>query len=374
MPEAETPESTRPAWVYMDATRAALALTVAFGHLWGLLIEDYRPTGSLLIRAGYFLAGFAHSAVILFFVLSGYWIARSVTGRVARGWRWDDYLIDRIARLGVVLLPALAIGGVLDWVAFHWLALPTHRGLTGAWVFTQDLNVSLTPGALLGNVLFLQHLIVPPFGSNGPLWSLAYEFWYYLWFPALYLSFRTKRPSLALPVLAMGLVSPGLTFGFLSWMCGAALHFAEERARARAWRLSGWSPIVAGLVCAGVLLWGRTGDFSIEDPLEAAAFAMFLFTLLRTAPPVLSILRPAASYGARASFSLYAIHFPVMAIIAGSIVGAQRLAPTATTGLAVAAILIVVAGIAWLFAMSTEARTTAARAALRARLADRRPV
>jgi peptidoglycan/LPS O-acetylase OafA/YrhL len=55
----------------MDAMRAALAVTVAFGHVWGLLVEDYRPTASVLVRAGYFFAGFAHSAVILFFVLSG---------------------------------------------------------------------------------------------------------------------------------------------------------------------------------------------------------------------------------------------------------------------------------------------------------------
>ena len=35
----------------------------------------------------------------------------------------------------------------------------------------------------MGNLFFLQTIFVPPFGSNAPLWSLSFEFWYYLLFP-----------------------------------------------------------------------------------------------------------------------------------------------------------------------------------------------
>ncbi len=346
--------------------RAALAVTVAFGHLWGLLVEDYRPTASLLVRAGYFLAGFAHSAVILFFVLSGYWIARSVTARAERGWRWDGYLVDRIARLGIVLVPALALGGPLDWVGYRVLELPTHHGLTGAWVFTQDLSQSLTVRALIGNLVFLQHLIVPPFGSNGPLWSLAFEFWYYLWFPALYLAWRQRRPGIALVSLAVAFANPEIAFLFLSWLCGAALYGAERR-----WAellLPRWTPVAAGLLCLVALLWGRTGDFGAEDPLEAAAFALFLFTLLRSDPPRIAMLRPFAVYGARASFSLYAIHFPLMALTAGWVVGPARLAPGGEAALAVGAILMLALGAAWVFSAQTEARTGALRGWVRRRV------
>jgi peptidoglycan/LPS O-acetylase OafA/YrhL len=350
----------------MDAMRAVLAVTVAFGHLWGLLVEDYRPTASLLVRAGYFLAGFAHSAVILFFVLSGYWIARSVAARAERGWRWDDYLIDRVARLGIVLVPALILGGLLDWIGYQLLELPTYYGLTGAWVFTQDLSQSLTLRALAGNLVFLQHLIVPPFGSNGPLWSLAFEFWYYLWFPALWLALRYRRPGIALVTLGIAFANPEIAFGFLSWLCGAALHGAERR-----WpdlRLSRWTPIAAGLLCLAALLWGRTGDFGVEDPIEAASFALFLFTLLRSDLPRIAALRPLATYGAQASFSLYAIHFPLMALAAGWIVGDTRLAPGGEAALAVAAILVLALAAAWLFAAQTEARTGALRESLRRRV------
>lgn len=343
--------------------RAALALTVAFGHLWGLLVEDYRPSDSLIVDAGYFLAGFAHSAVILFFVLSGYWIARSVTARAERGWQWDAYLIDRIARLGIVLVPALLLGGALDWLGFRVLQLPTYDGSTGAWVVTQDLTESLTLRALIGNLLFLQHLIVPPFGSNGPLWSLAFEFWYYLWFPALWLALRYRRPGIALASLGIAFANPEIAFGFLSWLCGAALHGAERR-----WpdlRLPRWTPVAAGLICLAALLWGRTGEFGAEDPLEAASFALALFTLLRSDPPRIAALGPLATYGARASFSLYAIHFPLMALAAGWIVGPARLAPDARTGVLVVVLLAAALALAWLFAALTEARTERLRRALR---------
>ncbi len=346
--------------------RAALALTVAFGHLWGLLVEDYRATDSLMVDAGYFLAGFAHSAVILFFVLSGYWIARSVTARAERGWQWGDYLIDRIARLGIVLVPALVLGGALDWLGFRVLQLPTYDGSTGAWVFTQDLNQSLTLRALIGNLLFLQHLIVPPFGSNGPLWSLAFEFWYYLWFPALWLALRYRRPGIALATLGIAFANPEIAFGFLSWLCGAALHGAERR-----WpdlRLPRWTPVSAGLLCLSALLWGRTGEFGVEDPLEATSFALFLFTLLRSNPPRVAMLRPLAVYGARASFSLYAIHFPLIALAAGWTVGPTRLAPDARTAVLVVALLTAALAIAWLFAAQTEGRTAALRDWLRRRV------
>ena len=45
------------------------------------------------------------------------------------------------------------------------------------------------------------------FGSNGPLWSLAFEFWYYLWFPALWLLWR-RQPSWMLATLAVGWFAP----------------------------------------------------------------------------------------------------------------------------------------------------------------------
>jgi len=365
---SETDHAPYHAYAYMDAFRCVLATAVAFGHAWALLIRDYQPSSNLAVDAFYFAAGFAHASVILFFVLSGYWITKSVAGRVRAGWDWRSYLGNRLSRLMIVLIPALALGGLLDSIALHILKSPTHLGATDTFVLRTNIAANLRPEVLAGNLLFLQDILVRPYGSNGPLWSLAFEFWYYVWFPALLLSWRLRRPSLGLLALLLAFLTPYLAFGFLSWLCGALLYFAEARLRARPHLrfVGGRGPVlVAGTLFAGTLLWGRTGDFSIEDPLLAIAFAFFLLTLLLTNPRPLPTIRSLAHYGAAASFSLYATHFPLMAFAAGLFLGAERLAPTpAAVGL-VGLTLIGSLAAAWLFSRLTEAKTGTLRHMLR---------
>lgn len=365
----ETPgELPGNAYAYMDALRFVLAAAVAFGHAWALLIEDYRSTGNPIINTLYFAAGFAHASVILFFVLSGYWITKSVAGRVRSGWSWRGYLVDRLSRLMIVLVPALALGGMLDAIALYLLGSPTHLGATNTFVLNTDVGANLALGNFLGNLVFLQEIFVTPYGSNGPLWSLAYEFWYYIWFPALLLSWRLRRPSLALVALLLAVQAPALAFGFLSWLCGSLLHFAEDwlSRSPHGARLRGRLPLATtGLLLAAVLFWGRTGAFSIEDPLLALAFSLALLALLLTDPPLVAGIRSCASYGAGASFSLYAIHFPLMAFAAALLVGEKRMVPGLGAISLVALTLAASIGIAWLFARLTEARTTTLRKAVR---------
>ncbi len=70
----------------------------------------------------------------------------------------------RIARLYVVIVPALLFTGILDY-------------LHGAWDGTRD-----GPSSFLINLFFLQGIYGGAYGSNGPLWSLSYEWWFYILF------------------------------------------------------------------------------------------------------------------------------------------------------------------------------------------------
>ena len=67
-------------------------------------------------------------------------------------------------------------------------------------------NVADRLGGLdfLGNVFMLQDIIVPTFGSNGPLWSLAHEWWYYLLFPLILVAIQT--PILWARIMVIGLI------------------------------------------------------------------------------------------------------------------------------------------------------------------------
>lgn len=357
------PAEPEGAYFYMDAMRTLFALVVAFGHVWALLIRDYQPPAGLAVQAAYFSAGFGHQAVILFFVLSGFWISRSVIRGAARGWSWRSYLTDRLTRLMPVLVATLVIGGALDAVALYWLHSPTHLGLTDTYVLRTDVAANLSWEVLLGNLVFLQ-ILIKPFGTNGPLWSLAYEFWFYIWFPALWLALRYRRPSIALATLAFGWFVPTLALAFLSWLCGAAVYGIAQRlagrrqlSRGKAWTLLA----ITSALLAAALLATRFGADTWKDPALAVAFSAFLLSLIALNPSPVALVRPIAIYGARASFSLYATHFPVMAFAAALTIGAQRLPPDAYGVTLVMIVLGASLVLAWSFAMQTEGRTGALR-------------
>jgi peptidoglycan/LPS O-acetylase OafA/YrhL len=348
----------------MDAMRCILAVAVAFAHGWYLLIEDYGERVSLFASAGYFLAGFAHASVILFFVLSGYWIASSVNRRLEQGWRWSNYLVDRLSRLLIVLVPTLVIGGTLDALGLYVLESTTHAGATDTYVLRTDVDTALGWQTLIGNLLFLQDIIVRPYGTNGPLWSLAYEFWFYIWFPALLVSVRARRPSLFLLTLGLAFAAPGLLVGFACWLSGALLFWVtstngcgdSSRLRGRAWLAATCAALAAMLVFVRM-----TGLVGKEVPL-AVTFAGFLFVLLNTEISVPRSLKLLASYGAKASFSLYALHFPLLAMAAALMIDGQRLVPSAANiGLLVATLVGVIA-ICGVFARHTERHTCRVRA------------
>jgi len=375
---ASPPPVPSNAYVYMDSMRAVFAMGVALSHVWTLMIGDYVRTDNLLINGLYFAAGFGHSGVVLFFVLSGYWIARSVVRRLEEEtWSWPGYLADRLSRLLVVIVPVLLLGGTLDYVAAHWLESTTIHNLTGSYLLRVPHERSLSLTTLLGNLAFLQGLAVPPFGSNGPLWSLAYEFWYYLWLPALCLLIR-GRPSFVLAALLLGIIYPDLALGFLTWCCGVLLFFAERALRKRP-LLRHWCErhllTIALLPFGAMLLWLRaTGDRWLDGAV-AFTFAALLLGLIVANPIPFRGIRSLAQYGAQASFSLYATHFPLAVFAATLLVDRIRPQPALGSVSLAAAILAGCVTVAWFFAKLTEARTDTIRSALsRSRMMRDHPI
>ncbi|HTG38744.1 acyltransferase family protein [Sphingomonas sp.] len=350
---------------WMDALRAVLAMVVAFSHIWGLVVADHRPGDAIVGRPFYFLAGYAHPAVILFFVLSGFWIAKSVQALDRSGWSWRAFVIARWSRLAIVVIPALVLGGVLDATGLWLLRTPTHLGQTQVWFIETDVATALSPSVALGNLLFLQHIVVPPFGSNGPLWSVAFEFWYYLWFAALWIAARRRRAGPMLIALAVAILSLDLVYGFLAWLAGAAAFHLRGRFGARAL-------VPLGFLLGLTLIWVRTGEYRGEDLVLAWVAAAFLVALTARDPLFPRFLAPLARFGASGSFSLYAIHFPIAMLAAGLIVGPQRLSPGVHAVAIVALLLGASIILAALFARPTEARTGAFRAWLMRRTAGRR--
>lgn len=158
-------------------------------HARSLVFVDYGEMRSpeLLVKGFYFLTGFGHEAVMVFFVISGYLVGGKVWILYREGrFGWRRYLADRLSRLYAVLFVALVLGAVLDWSGYLFF---NSYGLYNKGHAGQIAVLGTAPFDRMGwldflvNAFFLQTIAGPPFGSNGPLWSLAYEWWYYILFP-----------------------------------------------------------------------------------------------------------------------------------------------------------------------------------------------
>ena len=131
----------------------------------------------------------SYIAVAVFFFLSGYVNQVSYSGKP--GYR--AFLLSRARRL--LPLYYLAAGVSLALAALFGVLAPTD------WL----------------NLLFLQSIAVPTVITNGPLWSLAWEFVLYLVFPiALGIVLRPMAYAIPLTVLVV-------LFGNHFWLLGSFL-------------------------------------------------------------------------------------------------------------------------------------------------------
>jgi peptidoglycan/LPS O-acetylase OafA/YrhL len=103
--------------VHLDAIRGAAALIVTLGHARGLFFS------SLTEKTHFHELTIGDEAVMVFFVLSGYLVGGSVLRDMRAGtWNWSSYLIKRLVRLWVVLVPAVLLGVLIDSIGFHYLS------------------------------------------------------------------------------------------------------------------------------------------------------------------------------------------------------------------------------------------------------------
>lgn len=367
----------------LNALRSVSAVLVVVYHLRTLLFEPAHAGHGAATRALYVLTGLGPAAVLVFFVLSGYFVGGSVVAAVRRDrFRWSTYATARLTRLWVVLLPALALTAAVDTVgralfagSSVYLGDPAyHRTVP------EDLSAHLTPLAALGNALFVQTNLVPTFGTNASLWSLAYEASYYALLPLALCAWRAGRAgrpgvcaanaAAALVVCAVGGLDVLLYLPV--WLLGAAVAVGRDRIAAALDRLP---PRVLAVARAGAVvglagaLWATQAGYSGRNVFLLAAATAVLTALLtrdlawRGAPA--AVLRATARY-ADASYSLYAVHLPVAALLAAALVprAAHRWSPTPGHWVALAGLTAGFLVLGWAFAALTERHTDRLRAAV----------
>jgi peptidoglycan/LPS O-acetylase OafA/YrhL len=333
-------QELRAKLAFLDGLRGIAAFYVMVGHARWLLWEGYADgykrhpehysmLGKVLVHA---LAAFrwGHEAVLFFFVLSGFVIhlryaTRLVEGRATRFDFWP-YIGRRARRLYPPLVAALIVTLGLDLLGAY-LRLPTALHVTRYEMLNANLTFDHTPATLLRNLLFIMD---PVFGSDGPLWSLNYEWYFYLIYPAIYLVAQRSWKLATLAVAALSVLGfssiwapamfwlRGVFQLMISWWFGALL---AERFAGR-WRAS------YGLLSACMLapLALRFGHWSpnAQDILVGLGVFGFIAACLGfqerggSLRP-LARLRPLGDM----SYTLYVVHFPILVLMSGLLMRAN---------------------------------------------------
>jgi peptidoglycan/LPS O-acetylase OafA/YrhL len=353
--------------VYLDWLRGISALIVCAGHTRNALMPDFAdlPGHGLLASGIYFVTGYGHAAVIVFFVLSGYLVGGSVlTSSTAFSWR--RYLVNRYVRLWVVLLPAL----VWTWLLDQQTMAIAPQVLQGQ--LSQDWHSLPKPGEYSAslhtfwlNLGFQQTVHGPVFGSNGPLWSLANEAWYYLLFPLLLLPVTDRRWQVALTHLPLA----GLILAFMPlqmlllfpiWVAGALVRrLPQGLLKGRhAWGLASALAFLAVLVAYKKLGASRF-ETHVWDWMIGLPFTFWVAYLVQNASAVQpGFFNRVAIRFSDFSYSLYLVHMP-LAVLCGALISVP-LKPLGTPQdflvfLAVVAAQVLVAyGFWWLFERKTD--------------------
>ena len=240
MKHSRTPDVLQPNLsVYLDLLRYGAALMVYFfhaGHFSNYKLPFFGTYGGL--------------GVAVFFVLSGFVIAYSAAGK-----RRDvtDYFIARFARLWSIVLPAILLTFVLDTLGQR-LAMSAYAPMQPYSAFKWLASSGIS--ALFLNQIWKFDIWV---GTNGPFWSLSYEFWYYVIFATL-IYFRGWQ-RLALAALAIGVAGPGIIAAFPVWLLGVGLYHLLKKQSATERPMAGFIALCASV--ALLVLYIRMGGSQI---------------------------------------------------------------------------------------------------------------
>ncbi|WP_263381790.1 acyltransferase family protein [Granulicella arctica] len=351
--------------VLLDLIRALAALVVLFEHWRNFFFVDFHEvvTHRLLLFVPYVLSAAGHQAVIIFFVLSGYLVGGSVFRMLERGtWTWTTYLTHRLIRLWVVLLPGLLL-------CYFWDSFGVHLHLAPA-LYAGDVPNHMLPHtptikSFFENLFFLQGILGPQFGSDGALWSLANEFWYYILFPlgalVVYRSSKIRtstvmRASFALAFVAIAwLLRDTVLSGFPIWMTGALLYRLPTLKLSTRYRVLAavvYVPIFFALAHVSFIT-GISSDYL----LTVFTFFFFWIILSATGPATPSLAERATRTVAGFSYTLYVVHMPFLLILTALAAGTQRWVPDPRHVGIASSFLVLAMVYAYTIATLTEFRT-----------------
>ena len=293
---------------FLDELRGFAALYVAAAHV----LIHHLELGRGWARLPWL---FGQEMVMVFFLISGAAIRLSVRSRADLG--VADFLRRRFLRLFPMIVLGLAAGyfaATLEaaaWQPVRWLEL------LGNLFFLQDF-APVKPGTICST-----------YYGNAMLWSLSYEWWFYVIFLLVFskvpAGFRTHSAGLISLLGVVGLIvwpngpSYWATY-FIIWWAGGTLVEPErkERLQTLGWMVAG-SLVILFFTIKTVGSLGGLKSPGVYPVLVARhlGFSTALFALLVVAGPWLRRLADRRlrgfAWAAPISYALYVVHYPLAA-------------------------------------------------------------
>ncbi len=317
----------------LDSLRGVLALYVLLGHSRWLLWAGHaawlgQPHAAWAVPLVYGSASlrFGREAVMVFFVLSGFFIhlraARALRQGGAAALAASDFYRRRAHRLVAPYAFALVVTAACDIAGRAWFPMLYAASTGDALLDGNFAKMGYTSASVVPALVLLPSSLGLDFGSNGPLWSLAFETVYYALYPA-WLALRRRHAGLAFGVvpavcLALALIPGSLAFPvavlmrYPIWLAGAFLaeHFDQVPPSARAVSASA-ATFAAGMA---ILLLTTSPLLNVVAALLFGSAAVVCMVSLPNAWRPQTLLSVFELLGIR-GYSIYIVHFPFLALM-----------------------------------------------------------
>lgn len=322
-------------------------MVVFFHHLYtkfyGLFPQTY-SWATILLN---YISSLNVAAVLFFFLVSGFSIALSLNSQLLLSNKEiNNYLFKRFKRIVPLYILALILTAACGIITKHFWKNPSY-----------DLD------SLIGNLLFLQNSKgfsgnwFLPYGNNGPLWSLSFEMWYYIFLPLLFLLLRSifKNTISSVQLIHLGLLVSWGASVFSIWLNKQVyLPWVAYMTLFILWYLGFWIGIlykqnILTTKYLYILLFITSIHFFLSELIDSATlgklkvgtilatiFLMIYFlhnSFARIFNTIQRILKLLFNKIGMFSYALYLIHFPILLVC-------QKFFPDSYLALLITSILI----------------------------------
>lgn len=303
---------------FLDLVRGCAALLVVMGHLRSLLFNSWSSEGNILAYFFYTITSFGHQAVMVFFVLSGFFVG----GSFIKDNDFFKYSLKRLSRFYVVVFPALILTWIVDLIGINVVQnIELYSGGGDNYVINFNSMDRLNLEYFIYNLFYLQDIFYPTFGTNGALWSLAYEFWFYFLFPLIWHILHQEKNklnkiigSVIIAIILILLNLKGVIY-FCVWMLGFICYMLSSNIILIKFFKNRKIFILNNIIIVSFLILSIFVKNYLIDILVGFSFSIYLLNIICGKIELYSLLKGISFNLAKISFSMYAIHLPIVVLL-----------------------------------------------------------